>query len=263
MIGGVQTDVVAPEGGVSAKNKGRVLINLHGGGMMVGARYGGQQESIPIASLGRIKVVTVDYRMMPEYRFPAASEDVAAVYKALLRQYKPDHIGIYGCSAGGDLTAASVAWFQTYGLPSPGAVGLFGAGLADKIGDSIYIAALLMGMNISDPKKLEDTGPYLGESDPNDPLFNPGKSPAILRKFPPTLLISGTRDLALSTVVDGHARLVKFGVDAELHVWEAASHCSFAQPVVDPTVPENREAWDVIVKFFDSRLGKSGKEGSR
>src|ERR1700722_6564111 len=61
-IAGVQTDVIEPAGGIAAKNKKRVLINLHGGGFEVGAGLGGQMESIPIASLGAIKVITVDYR---------------------------------------------------------------------------------------------------------------------------------------------------------------------------------------------------------
>ena len=66
MIAGVQTDIIVPKSGVSPRNRNRVLINLHGGSMQVGARYGGQMESIPIASLGRIKVITVDYREAPE-----------------------------------------------------------------------------------------------------------------------------------------------------------------------------------------------------
>jgi hypothetical protein len=37
---------------------------------------------------------------------------------------------------------------------------------------------------------------------------------------------------------------------------KGAPHCSFAQPVVNPNEPESREAWSVIVKFFDSNLGK-------
>jgi len=50
--------------------------------------------------------------------------------------------------------------------------------------------------------------------------------------------------------------LVRAGVEADLHVWEGAPHCIFAQPIVDPSVPETREAWDVIVKFFDKQLGR-------
>jgi acetyl esterase/lipase len=81
----------------------------------------GLVESIPIASVGAIRVITVDYREGPEYSFPAASEDLAAVYAALLKTYKPRNIGIYGCSAGGILTAQSVAWIGSHGMPSPGA----------------------------------------------------------------------------------------------------------------------------------------------
>jgi monoterpene epsilon-lactone hydrolase len=71
----------------------------------------------PIASIGKIKVISVDYRQAPEYAFPSASEDVATVYRELLKTYKPTNIGIYGCSAGGLLTAETIAWFQKEKLP--------------------------------------------------------------------------------------------------------------------------------------------------
>jgi feruloyl esterase len=55
--------------------------------------YAGPRDSKG-ASIGKIKVITIDYREAPEYHFPVASEDVAAVYGALLKAYKPSHIGI-------------------------------------------------------------------------------------------------------------------------------------------------------------------------
>ncbi len=100
MIGGVMTEVVTPKEGVSGKNQTRVLIGLHGGGFESGTRVLAELESFPIASVAKIKVVSVDYRQGPESKFPAASEDVAAVYKKLLETYEPHSIGIYGCSAG-------------------------------------------------------------------------------------------------------------------------------------------------------------------
>ena len=119
-IGGIYTELFVPAEGVAPKNSTRVLINLHGGGFIGGARYISHLESVPIASIGKIKVISIDYRQAPEFRFPAASEDVAAVYRQLLKTYKPRNIGIYGCSAGGMLTAEVVAWFQRQKLPMPG-----------------------------------------------------------------------------------------------------------------------------------------------
>ena len=258
-IGGVQTDVIEPLVGISPGNANRVLINLHGGGFQVGAGLGGQMESIPIASLGSIKVISVNYREGPENRFPAASEDVAAVYRSLLRNYPSQNIGIYGCSAGGMLTAESVAWFQANGLPRPGAIGIFGAGaLIPIMGDSNYIGSVLTGAASPTPTDAKTLMPYFDVADLNirDALVSPAYHASVLAQFPPTLLLSGTRDAALSPAVYTQAQLVRAGVEADLHVWEGAPHCIFAQPIVDPSVPETREAWDVIVKFFDKQLGR-------
>lgn len=251
-IGGVPTQVVTPRQGIASGQRQRVLINLHGGAFLWGAGSGGLVESIPIASLGRIKVVTVDYREGPEHVFPAASEDVAAVYRALLKTYPARNIGIYGCSAGGFLTAESVAWFISKKLPLPGAIGTFCGSLTELDGDSAYVAPVLNG----DPAprtilKLADL-PYFKGAKATDPLVFPANSPAMQAKFPPTLLITGTRDFTMSSVIQSQRLLTDAGVDAELHVWDGMWHSFFS----DPEMPESREAYHVIVHFFDSKLGR-------
>ena len=248
-IAGVPTEVIVPKQGVSAKNAARVLINLHGGGFSVAARTGGEVESIPIAALGQIRVVSVDYREGPENKFPAASEDVAKVYQALLKNYEPRSIGIYGCSAGGTLTTEVLAWFQAHHLPMPGAVGIFSAGaMTDASGDSLYIGAALTGDK--PPPPAPSLPEYFSQADLRVPLVSPVFTPALLAKFPPSLVITATRDGALSDAIYTHTQLVKAGVDADLHVWEGMRHCFFYWP--DP--PESREAWQVIVNFFDHHL---------
>ena len=77
---GVRTDIITP---LSAPENNRVLINLHGGGF--NSDSGSLIEGVPIANLARIKVVSVYYRLAPENPFPAAVDDVVAVYRELLK----------------------------------------------------------------------------------------------------------------------------------------------------------------------------------
>jgi acetyl esterase/lipase len=251
-IGGVQAQVVTPKRGIAPNQKHRVLINLHGGAFLWGAGAGGLVESIPVSNVGRIEVITVDYRQGPEHVFPAASEDVAAVYRALLKQYPAKNIGIYGCSAGGVLTGEAVAWLVHEKLPVPGAIGTFCGSVAELSGDSAYVAPVLTGSPPSNaPLKLADL-PYFKGARASDPLVFPANSPTLLAKFPPTLLITGTRDFTMSSEIQSQRLLTNAGVDAELHVWDGMWHSFFS----DPEMPESKEAYAVMVGFFDRHLGQ-------
>jgi acetyl esterase/lipase len=252
-IGGVHTFVYLPRGGIAERNQARVLINLHGGGFSGCWPGCAELESIPISALMRIKVITVDYREGPDHKFPAASEDVASVYRELLKTYKPKSVAIYGCSAGGMLTAMSLAWFQAHGLPSPGAAGIFCASAGSFGGDASYIAfpfgeARMPPEHAQGPSQLG----YFSNTDPKDPLVSPINSPSILARFPPTLLITGTRDFALSGTLYTDTQLAKQGVEVELHVWEGLFHGFF----YNPDVPESHDALNVMVNFFDRKLGR-------
>ena len=81
--------------------------------------------------------------MSIEGRFPAAVDDAVAVYRELLKSYKPSNIGIYGTSAGAILTAEVVAKLKQLGLPMPAALGIF-SGMGDfaRPGDSAAMYAL-------------------------------------------------------------------------------------------------------------------------
>ncbi len=243
-IGGVHVFVYTPKDGVSAKNKNRVLIELHSADCWIDCGALGSQ---PIAFLGKIKVVSVDYG---DPEFPRAVEDVSNVYSGLLKTYKPGNIGLYGCSRGGVLAARSLAWFQKHNLPRPGAAGLLCASAGGDRGDAGYIGTELgNGMMPQPPTHQGEQD--LGNIDPEDPLVSPVKSPEMLSKFPPTLLITGTRSIDMSTGVYTHEQLVKVGVETDLHVFEGGRHSFW----YDPAPPESQEVYDIIVKFFDRHLG--------
>lgn len=251
-LGGVHVVSYSPQDGVSPRNKRRVLINLHGGGFSGCWPACADLESIPISSLMKIQVITVDYREAPANKFPAASEDVASVYREVLKTHKPADVGIYGCSAGGMLTAMSLAWFQTHNLPTPGAAGIYCASAGAFGGDASYTAYPLGEAKLP-PSGSPSRSPlaYLSETDPKDPLVAPLNSKEVVAKFPPTLIITATRDFAMSSAIHTDVVLTEAGVHTELHVWDGLFHGFF----YDPDVPESREAYDIMTRFFDSHLG--------
>ena len=248
LISGVRTDVVLPAHGFGVNRESRVLLNFHGGGFVYGGLHQGQIESIPIAALSGIRVITIDYRMAPEHRYPAATEDAVAVYRALLEDYSPPHIGIYGCSAGGLLSAQTIARLQREGLPAPAAVGMFfGAAAFWGEGDSAALWPIIAG---GAPEAVKQH-PYLKDADPDDPLAFPVRSNDLLREFPPSLLVSSARDQALSSVIQTHRGLVMQGVQADLHVWEGLGHAF----LYDPDLPQSHEVFEVASRFFNKQLG--------
>lgn len=251
---GVRVVRVQPRSAPTTPAHQRLLIELHGGAFVFGSASSlGLMEAIPLAAMTGATVVAVEYRMGPEHRFPAASEDVAAVYRAALERFPARHIGLFGCSAGGVLTGESLAWFAREKLPMPGAAGLFCAGGDARYGgDTRYVAAAL---NDALLPHADGTLPiaedlYYGDVDFRDPLVSPVFSDAVLAQFPPTLFITATRAAELSNVAYTHSRLVDLGRTSDLHVWDGLGHAFH----LDARLPESQQAYRVMARFFARHL---------
>ncbi len=245
---GVRTDIITPMT-MPAENKSRVLINLHGGGF--NSDSGSLIEGVPISSLAKMKVVSVYYRLAPENPFPAAVDDVVAVYKELLKTYKPHSIGVFGTSAGAILTCEVMVKLKQLGLPLPGALGVFSS-LADfsRPGDSRQLFSLngLPGqLQPVDPQHLPDNE-YVGKTDRKDPVLSPLF--ADLHSWPPSLLVTSTRDLLLSDTALFHRALLRAGNDSQLVVFEALPHAFWYHF----QLPETREALELMAKFLDQKV---------
>ena len=250
MIAGVRTDIITPPN-LPEQNRKRVLINLHGGGF--NSDSGSLIEGIPIAVLAQTKVVSVYYRLAPENPFPAAVDDVVAVYKELLKEYKPASIGIFGTSAGAILTGEVAVKLKETRSPMPGALGMFST-LADfsKPGDSqsfFTLEGLPGHLTPADPKRRLGDG-YVGNMDPKDPVLSPIY--ADLHGLPPSLLVTSTRDILLSNTTIFHRALLRAGNDAQLVVYEALPHAFWYHF----EFPETRETLETMAKFFDQRVAR-------
>lgn len=227
----------------------RVLINVHGGGF--NSDSGSLTESIPMANMLHTRVVAVLYRLAPEHPFPAAVDDTVAVYRDLLKTYKPSRIALYGTSAGAILTAEVAVRLKQLGLPLPAALGIFsGTGDLSQGGDSMAMYALrgLTGP-LSIPKGVPDS-PYAGKTDRKDPVLSPLY--ADLHGMPPTLFITSGRDLLLSGTTILHRAFLRNGDDARLVVFEALPHAFWN----DISLPETKEAYGLMASFFEQQLSR-------
>ena len=246
-IAGVKVSIFTPSVNPAAKQD-RVLINFHGGGFMSNASS--YLESIPIASLTQTKVISVYYRLASEAPYPAAVDDAIAVYKDVLKTYKPAKIAIYGTSAGAILTGQVAVRIKHDGLPEPAALGFF-TGHADfsRAGDSqsLYAVPGLVGAR---PPESEAGRPYMkGVADTKDPLVSPIY--ADLKGLPPTLCITGTRDLFLSATSTFHRALLRAGVDSDLVVYDSMPHAFW----FEIGTPESKEALQTMADYFNRHLG--------
>lgn len=248
-VAGVPVFVITPEE-LPAANRDRLLVHLHGGGYVLYPGEAGAGEGMMMAGYGRFRVISVDYRMAPDFPFPAALDDAASVWRALVARHDPRRMAVFGASAGGGLTLALMLRAKAQGLPLPAAIApgtpwcdLTGAG------DSRQANAFVDNVLVSDAGWVgAAAGLYADGHDLRDPLISPLYGD--FSGFPPAILTSGTRDLLLSDTVRAHRKLRQAGVEAALQVFEGQSHAQF----LFPGVPETEEAFAEIARFFDRHL---------
>lgn len=237
-IGGVPTYVVVPDGAPTGDDS-PVFLSVHGGGLIMG---GGDLTRV-MTEISAMSAPIVhwapDYRMPPAHPYPAALDDVLAVYRALLEVRDPSRIIVGGGSAGGNLAAALLLRAKDEGLPMPAALVLLTPEVdLTESGDSfVTLADVSVGLqSLRDANLL-----YAGGHELTDPYLSPLFGD--VTGFPPTLLISGTRDLFLSNTVRMHRKLRESGVDADLHIFDARPHAGYGNAPEEAAVSAETAAF--------------------
>jgi monoterpene epsilon-lactone hydrolase len=252
VIDGVRALMVTPES-ILPNNRHRVLIHMHGGCYVFNPGDAGLPEAVMMAGLGGFRVISVDYRMPPEARFPAALDDGITLYKHLLRTTDPRRVAIFGTSAGGALTLAIVLRAKQEGIPVPAVIAP-GTPMSDVtgVGDTFFTNELVDNVLVSRNGICQAAVQYYAAGhDMKDPFLSPVYGD--MAGFPPTILTSGTRDLLLSNTVRVHRKMRQAGVEAYLQIFEGQSHAHY---LFDDSAPESREVVAEISEFFDKRMAK-------
>jgi acetyl esterase/lipase len=246
-VGACDVHVATPEG-LPATSERYAYLDIHGGALVFGGGRFAQLMAIwRAASLG-CRVFGVDYRMPPEFPYPAPLDDCVTAYADLLTRHDPAHIVIGGLSAGGNLAAATVLRARDAGLELPAALVLLTPELdLTESGDTFFTNR---DVDVALPEPLPEANIlYANGADLTDPYVSPLFGD-FARGFVPTFLQSGTRDLFLSNTVRMHRALLAAEQRAELHVWEAMPHAGFGG-----TSPEDIEMHQAIRLFLERAAG--------
>ncbi len=230
-------------------NMEKIILQLHGGGYMGAVRnayyvFAGLYNEV---SHG-MSVLTPDYRVAPEYLFPAALEDAVASYQWLLdRGWFGNQIIVAGDSAGGGLAMALVMYLRDHGMPLPaGVVAMSPWTDVTASGESYetnYEKDPLFG---NTKESLIYLCEYPGDHDPMDPYISPLFGD--FRGFPPMLIQVGSTEMLLSDSVDAAAKARQQGIKVRLSIYEGMFHV-FQMAYLN--LPESKRAWAEVGKFIE------------
>jgi len=249
--GGVPGEwIVAP--GADARG---ALLYLHGGGYYRGAIATVREMCGRLSRAAGLRVLAIDYRLAPEYPFPAALEDALAALRWLRTQgcpggCTPGELAVGGDSAGGGLAVALLVALREAGEPLPGAAVCLSPWV-----DLTHSGESMTALAGDDPSLSRSylerfAGLYLDGADPRDPRASPLF--ADLTGLPPLLVQVGGREVLRDDGLRLAERARAAGVAVELDLWEEMTHVWQNN---GPDLPEGRQAIERVGAFLRARLG--------
>lgn len=224
-----------------------IILYLHGGGYISGSINSHRELMSRISRTSKARVLIIDYRLAPEYPFPAAVEDAYSVYRWLIEDQKiaPNNLIIAGDSAGGGLTLATLINLRDKGIALPAAaVGLSpwtDLGLTSES----YKTKVRIDPMVTVDGLMFDSQLYLGETDYTNPLASPLYGD--LKGLPPLLILVGTAEILLDDSVEFAKKAKEAGVEVILDIWDDMPHVFAAFAAF---APEGQQAIEKIGEFM-------------
>ncbi|GAC69623.1 alpha/beta hydrolase [Gordonia soli] len=225
---------------------GHVILYVHGSGYAICSPATHRGLVARLTRQTGMPVFTVDYRLAPEHRFPAAADDVAAAYEWLISSgHRPDRIFVVGDSAGGHLILDLLGENLRTGRGQPRAA---------------VLMSPLLDLTLGLAAERERTHP--------DPLISAEAAGRLVRHYtrgqaddlprlrltlqhghdlPPVLIQVGGREMLRADAEAAHRLITDAGGVCELRVWPGQIHVFQALPAL---IPEARPALAEAVDFI-------------
>ena len=239
-LGGVPTAEITVDG-IEPRH---VVLYFHGGVYVMGDAALAAELASQVGRRTQAKVISVDYRLAPEYPYPAAIDDALAAYEALLHDgVAPADIILAGESAGGGLAVATLVNARDHGLPLPAAAFVM----------SPYADLTLAGTTIETRREVD---PLLSREalQARIPDYTSGQDPSLglispifadLSGLPPLIIQAGTHEVLL----DDALRLAREAATADVEVTLN----------ITPGVPHVFQAYHSILDEATAALDRAGE----
>lgn len=204
-----------------------VALYFHGGAFVAGSVHSHGRLAAELARRLRRNLVFVDYRLGPEHRHPAAVEDCAAAWEAVLAEYGSDVPGVFlGDSAGGNLVLTTALLAQSRGLRLPDGL----VAMSPVVDLSLQSAAMQSNHNTDAMLSREDIAflmaAYFTQPLPlDDPFASPlAADDVALAALPPLLLQASSAEVLADDARLIADRLRRLGNAVEFHLYDGLPH---------------------------------------
>ncbi|MFX1346887.1 MAG: alpha/beta hydrolase [Promethearchaeota archaeon] len=242
MLDNIPAEWVIPPNSI----KDHVILHIHGGGFIAGSASQCRRITSVIAKATNLKILSIDYRLAPEYPFPVPLSDCVAAYNWLLANgFKSENIIIAGDSAGGNLTLATLLKLKDQGTDLPAGAFCLSPGSDWTLSDDSYFKNGATDPVCGDMAIFWWIAAYLGGEDPHNPYASPLFGD--LRGLPPILIQASSCEMLYSDSSRFVEKAQKAGVNATLQAWDDMPHVF--QQIRFELLPETEEAINKIAEF--------------
>jgi acetyl esterase/lipase len=245
IINNIKSEWLIPE----SADSGKLILYVHGGGYVSGSCSDHRRFVSRFAKLTGVINLIYEYRLAPEYPFPAALDDSLEIYQwLLLSGFSPENIVIAGESAGGGLALAILLALKERNIPQPEAAVAISPWTDLTCSSDSYFTKNKLSPA---PKNSWNvfSRHYAGDNQATNPLISPlfGN----LKDLPPIFINSGVEDELYEDGEKFYLKAKEAGVDITFRAGEGMVHC---YPLLAPMFPEATEDMNEIVLFIRKHL---------
>lgn len=249
---------------IENSNRNSLIIHVHGGGFVAMSPTSHETYTRKWAKELGIPILSIDYRLSPQFAFPDALDDVYQVYMWIIKfgegifDMKISNIILVGDSAGGNLCLSLTEILIIKGIKLPKALILpypatklsmntLSLSYLNSLNDPILNYPLLKYcLDSYRQGKVEETNPFLS------PLY---MKDLVMQNLPPVYIIGGSSDPLRDDYVEFYSRLVKNKVQSELYEIKYFPH-AFLNYDIPLMFSEANIGSEIIISIINSFINE-------